>query len=129
MPRTLRILVADDYRDGAESLGMLLRIEGYNVCVCETIPEVLESAGAFRPDVVMLDLLMPPEDGFSAVARLRQNPSCHSTIYVAYTGVSTKGIEERCESAGFHYFLRKPATVEQIGEILRRVVAARRPLA
>ena len=51
VPRTLRILVADDYRDGAESLGEVLRQDGYHVQVTYGGAEAIEAFSGFQPDV------------------------------------------------------------------------------
>src|SRR5207237_388511 len=59
-----RILVVDDNRDAADSLGLLLRFLGHAVRVANDGPSALEAAGAFRPAVVLLDIGMPGMDGY-----------------------------------------------------------------
>src|SRR3982751_4139969 len=125
MPRSLRILVADDHLDGADSLGMLLLGEGYGVSVVSSGDDAIEAVGRFQPDVVILDLMMPGKDGFETVAELKQRASSVTRTYVAYTGVSTPDVVKKCTAAGFRYFLRKPATVQEIEDVLRAIASTR----
>jgi len=125
MPRRLRILVADDYRDSADSLGMLLRSDGYRVSVVSSGDDAIEAVGSFQPDVVILDLMMPRKDGFETVAELKQRASSVSRTYVAYTGVSSPDVIDKCTAAGFRYFLRKPASVQEIEDVLGAIASAR----
>ena len=125
MPRTLRILVADDYPDGAECLGELLRQDGYHVHVTHGGAEAIDAFKGFQPDVVFLDLMMPNTDGFETAKELQRQPSSQRAVYVAYTGVSTSDVMARCKAAGFDHFLRKPTKLEEIETILRAVAANR----
>ena len=126
MPQSLRILVADDYLDSAETLGALLRDNGYQVCVTSSGPEAIQQAPNFKPDVVILDLMMPGTDGFKTAAQLIAEPSTQNATYVAHTGVSTPDIGLRCKRSGFRYMLRKPARLEEIEILLRTIAVERR---
>ena len=125
MPRTLRILVADDYPDGAECLGELLRQDGYHVHVTHGGAEAIDAFKGFQPDVVFLDLMMPNTDGFETAKELQRQPSSQRAVYVAYTGVSTPDVMARCKAAGFDHFLRKPTRLEEIENVLRAVASSR----
>ena len=125
VPRTLRILVADDYRDGAESLGEVLRQDGYHVQVTYGGAEAIAAFTAFQPDVVFLDLMMPNTDGFKTAKELQRQPAAQPPVYVAYTGVSTPDVPARCKAAGFDHYLRKPTRLEEIASVLRAVAANR----
>ena len=125
VPRTLRTLVADDYRDGAESLGEALRDDGYNVHVTHGGAEAIDAFKVFQPDVVFLDLMMPNPDGFETAKELQRQPSAKRVVYVAFTGLSTPDVMASCKAAGFDHFLRKPTKLEEIETILRAVAANR----
>ena len=98
MPRTLRILVVDDDRDTGDILGELLREDGFNVCVAQGAEQAIEAAPTFRPEVVILELVMPGTDGFTAAERLQRLPSCQGTTYVAYSGLYTPRVLEKCKA-------------------------------
>ena len=125
VPRKLRIPVADDYRDGAESLGEVLRQDGYQVQVTYGGAEAIAAFTAFQPDVVFLDLMMPNTDGFKTAKELQRQPAAQRAVYVAYTGVSTPDVMARCKAAGFDHFLRKPTRLEEIENVLRAVASSR----
>jgi hypothetical protein len=69
-----RILVVDDNVDTAESLGMLLGLEGHVVRVAHDGPSALRAAEEFRPEVVLLDIGLPRMDGYQVARHLRERP-------------------------------------------------------
>src|SRR6202451_3592660 len=84
--KTLRVLIVDDNRDGADALGLLVEELGNQVHVTYGGTKALEVATAFRPDLMLLDLVMPEMDGCGLVTRLRQFPAFAQTRIVAITG-------------------------------------------
>ena len=60
----MHVLVVEDNVDAADSLSMLLRLYGHDVQVARTGPSALETASAFRPEVVLLDIGLPGMDGY-----------------------------------------------------------------
>ena len=68
---TCRILVADDNRDAAESMSMVLRLMGNEVRTVNDGLKAVEEAAAFRPDLVLLDIGMPRLNGYEAARRIR----------------------------------------------------------
>src|SRR5580698_7104133 len=84
--RKLRVLIVDDNRDGADALGLLVEELGNQVHVTYGGTTALEVASAFRPDLMLIDLLMPGMDGCGLVTRFRQNTDFAQTRIVAITG-------------------------------------------
>ena len=84
--KTLRVLVVDDNRDGADALGLLIEELGNQVHVTYGGTQALDVATAFRPDLMLVDLVMPEMDGCGLVIRLRQIPAFAQTKIVAITG-------------------------------------------
>ena len=125
MPRSLRILAVDDDRDTGDALGALLRGEGFNVCIAYSGEHAVELAAAFQPDVVMLDLVMPGTDGFTTARQLQRQPSSRAASYVVYSGLRTPQVLARCEKLGIQHFILKPATIERIENVLRKIVTQR----
>jgi two-component system, sensor histidine kinase len=112
----LRILVVDDLRDAADSLALLLKLLGHDVCAVYDGPTALRTAASFRPDVVLLDLGLPGMDGYEVARRLRGQVG----LLVAATGFGQEEDRRRCREAGFDRFLLKPLDLDE----LRRVLAA-----
>ena len=69
-----RVLVVDDNRDAAESLGMLLEMEHCNVSVAFDGLQALEALDTFKPDIALLDIGMPGMDGYELARRIRATP-------------------------------------------------------
>ncbi|MBA3564395.1 MAG: response regulator, partial [Gammaproteobacteria bacterium] len=85
-PPSLRILVADDNRDAAESLTMLLQMDGHVVNTVFDGEAAVRAAVAFRPHIVFLDVGMPKLAGNEAAQRIRDQSSANGTLLVALTG-------------------------------------------
>lgn len=123
-PEKLRVLIVDDNRDGADSLGLLVEELGNQVHVTYGGRQALQVAGAFRPDLMFVDLIMPDIDGCDLVTQLRQSPAFTNTKIIAVTG--QKGNEHKVAAmkAGCDGVLIKPATLNDIKSSLSSAVAA-----
>jgi two-component system, OmpR family, alkaline phosphatase synthesis response regulator PhoP len=80
------IFVIDDHRDGAESMGMMLRLHRADVSVFYHGGDALNAARVEPPDLVLTDLIMPGLDGIETCDRLRQLPGVDQTFVFAITG-------------------------------------------
>jgi PleD family two-component response regulator len=70
-----RVLVADDNRDAARTLGMVLELEGYEVRVVHDGTTAIEVARTFRPHAALIDIGMPDLNGYEVAVALRRDPS------------------------------------------------------
>jgi CheY-like chemotaxis protein/uncharacterized protein YbcI len=124
----LRVLIVDDNRDGADSLGLLIEELGNQVHVTYSGIQALQVAVAFRPDLMLVDLMMPDMDGVDLVTQLRLSPTFARTKIIAVTG--QKGDEHRVAAlhAGCDDVLTKPATLIDIKKSLASATAAVSPL-
>jgi len=103
-----RVLVADDLRDSADSLGLLIELMGHTVEVVYDGESALRSAGRFRPDIALLDLGMPKLDGFEVCRRIRAEPWGRTMRLVAQSGWGQDEDRRRTAAAGFDHHLVKP---------------------
>jgi PAS domain S-box-containing protein len=113
-----RILIADDNRDAAVSLGMLLESMGHETRIACSGREALEGAEDFRPDVVLLDLGMPGLDGYQTARLIAERPWADATLLVAVTGWPQEAVGERARAAGFHRHVVKPVGAEALRQLL-----------
>ena len=113
-----RVLVVDDNRDAAESLGMLLKTLGANVEVVFSGAEALDVLESYRPAVVLLDIGMPGMDGYEVARRIRQQPGFQDVTLIALTGWGQDKDRHRSQKAGFNYHLTKPANVSVLETLL-----------
>ena len=116
----LKVVVVDDYKDAANSLAMLLRLEGHSVQTACDGPTALAVVEQQSPDVVLLDLGLPKMDGYAVAQVLRERPETKDTFIIAVTGYGQESDRERCKEAGFDLHLLKPVDTERLLGLLRR---------
>jgi CheY-like chemotaxis protein len=116
--RPLRVLVVDDNLDAAESLVMLLGLDGHEVRMAHSGVEALEAAAVFRPEVVLLDIGLPGMDGYEVARRLREQNDGAETLLVAMTGYGQEEDRRRSRAAGFHRHLVKPVDLNDLRALL-----------
>jgi PAS domain S-box-containing protein len=114
-----RILVVDDNVDAADSLAMLLELDGHEVQTVYGGAEAIEAATRLDPDIVFLDIGLPHMDGYEVARRLREQNGKASLRLVALTGYGQKDDRDRSQEAGFDAHLVKPVTPEAIETIVR----------
>jgi CheY-like chemotaxis protein len=114
----LRILVVDDNRDSAASLGMLLRIMGNDVRLAHDGLEAVSIADEFRPDVVLLDIGLPRINGYEAARQIRQQPWGQRIVLIATTGWGQESDRQRSKDAGFDHHLVKPINTVALAQLL-----------
>jgi two-component system OmpR family response regulator len=116
-----RILVVDDEPNIAELLSAALTFEGYHVGVAATGAEALEQVRAFRPHLVMLDVMLPDFDGNEVCRRLRNQGEQMPIVFLTARDTTQDKVEGL--SMGDDY-VTKPFSIEElmarIGAILRR---------
>ena len=113
-----RILAADDNRDAAESLAMLLKLDGHDVRIAFDGDSAISAAGEFLPDVALLDIAMPKRDGFQVARHIRAQPWGRDILLVALTGWGQDGDRARARAAGFDAHLVKPVDPGALNEVL-----------
>jgi PAS domain S-box-containing protein len=113
-----RILVVDDSRDGADSLAMMLRVLGNEVCTAYDGVAAVEQAEAFRPQVVLMDVGMPKLNGLDATRRIRGQPRGREMCIIALTGWGQEGDKELSREAGCDGHLVKPVDLKVLHALL-----------
>ncbi|QEL17793.1 PAS domain S-box protein [Limnoglobus roseus] len=120
-PSGHRLLVVDDNRDAADSLAMLLELQGHEVRVAHSGPAALEMTKGYAPDVVFLDIGMPGMDGYEVARRLRQQPGLESVVLAALTGWGQQEDRRRTAEAGFTHHLVKPPDPKAVEGVLAQL--------
>jgi diguanylate cyclase (GGDEF)-like protein len=106
MPET--ILVVDDDPDIARFVEVNLRSAGYEVSVAADGEEALEKASEIRPDLVLLDVMMPRIDGFEVAQRLRKNPQTANTSIIMLTAKALSADKVTGLQSGADDYIIKP---------------------
>jgi CheY-like chemotaxis protein/signal transduction histidine kinase len=115
----LRILVADDNADGADSLAMLLQAEGHVVLTAPDGRRAIEVAEAFIPDVILMDVAMPNLDGLAATREIRSRPWGLRIRIIALTAWGQETERRRTREAGMDAHLVKPVDPNALALVLR----------
>lgn len=114
-----RVLVVDDYRDGAESLAAVLRSTGSVVETAYNGQEALRKADATTPDVVILDISLPDTDGYAVCRTIRSRPWGQHAVIVSMSGLRSAEDGREARKAGFDRHFVKPLSVSALMEWLR----------
>ncbi len=117
LPR--RILVADDNRDAADSLGMILGHFGAQVHIARDGSEALASIASFDPDIAFLDIGMPGMDGYQVARAIRDRVPQLRVTLVALTGWGQESDRREAREAGFDHHLVKPVDIATLRALLR----------
>jgi two-component system CheB/CheR fusion protein len=118
VPQSLRVLIADDNRDGAETLGMFLGLSGHDVVLAHTGAEALEVASRYRPDVAVLDIGMPVLNGYEVAKSIRREAWGSNLTLIAVTGWGQEDDKRAAYAAGFDHHLTKPVDPEQLERLM-----------
>jgi signal transduction histidine kinase/ActR/RegA family two-component response regulator len=114
----LKVLVADDNCDAADSMAMILELSGCEVCVAHSGEEALRMARETSPQVMILDIGMPGLSGYEVAAAVRREPWGAGILLMAITGWGQAGDKDRAKAAGFDHHLTKPVDVDQVERLL-----------
>jgi DNA-binding response OmpR family regulator len=115
-----RVLVVDDEPQNLELVEAMLTPVGYEVLLASNGDEAMALANQRKPDLIILDLMMPGLSGFEVCARLKMHPQTGGVPVLFVTALSQIGDKERALAAGGDDFLTKPF---QRAELLARVEA------
>jgi len=115
-----RILLADDNRDAAESLAIILRLEGHEVELAHDGFAALDAFAARRPDVALLDIGMPRGSGYDVAREIRAKPGGSDVLLIAITGWAQDADKALSRAAGFDHHLTKPIEPETLIRLLGR---------
>ena len=117
-----RVLLVEDDDQSRAALQLILEQEGYDVRVARDGGEGIDLASTFRPDVIILDLVLPGLNGFDAATLLKAEPSTSGIPLVAVTASWLGSEGGRLRQIGFDAALRKPFTATALIDELRKVL-------
>jgi len=122
----LRVLVVDDDGETREVLSEILAAVGAEVKVVPSTVEAMKEVGEFRPSVLVCDVAMPGEDGYSFIRRLRRLDHEHGGDIPALALTALAGDEDRRRSlsAGFQMHVSKPVDIDRLARAVRELAGA-----
>lgn len=121
------VLLVDDFEDARLMYGQYLSRSGYRVAEAATGEEALERALHDRPDIILLDILLPGVDGWEVTRRLKGAPETRSIPIIALSALALDRERDRSERAGCDLFLAKPCPPADLAAAIARVLSTRSP--
>lgn len=115
---SLRILIVDDNRDGADTLSMMFKIMGNETLTAYDGEEAVKKAVEFQPDAILLDIGLPKLNGYEACRQIRQHLNGKEMLIIAQTGWGQDDDRQRTRDAGFDHHLVKPVNLSELNRIL-----------
>jgi two-component system, OmpR family, alkaline phosphatase synthesis response regulator PhoP len=125
MSLTKKILIADDEPDILEILSFNLKGEGYEVITAKNGDEALDKAKIFKPDLIILDMMMPGKNGMEVCNILRTQSVFAGTLIVFLTAINDENTEVKSLENGADDYLTKPISpkvlLSKVSSLLRRI--------
>ena len=120
-----RVLIADDNAQGVELLEAYLSGSDYEIHTCADGDETLREIKDWRPDLILLDIMMPKISGFEVCKRLRADPGTRDVAVLMITALDQPSDVERAVEAGTDDFLTKPINQTDLLRRVRALLASR----
>ena len=115
---THRVLIADDVAANSELLEAYLSKIDCDTEIAVDGNEAMEKVASFKPDLILLDVMMPKLSGFEVCKKIKSDPAIANTMVLMVTALNELGDIERAVEAGTNDFLSKP--VNRV-ELIKRV--------
>lgn len=120
--RGTRVLVVDDNKDSAQTLGWMLELQGHEVELAFDAKEAMTAAEKFQPRIVMMDIGLPDMTGYELCPVIRALPGMKDTVFIAQTGWGHEKHRNQSREAGFNHHLIKPVEMKKLEELFASVL-------
>jgi two-component system alkaline phosphatase synthesis response regulator PhoP len=125
-PKGKKILIADDEPDILEIISYNLKIEGYEVVTAKDGEDALQKAKLTKPDLIILDVMMPNKNGMEVCKILRAQPAFHETLIIFLTALNDELSHVRGLEYGADDYISKPVSpkvlVTKVNSLFRRMI-------
>jgi len=115
-----KVLVVDDEQDVAKALKVRLKANGFNVVLASDSIQAFTMANKEKPDLIILDIMLPGGGGFAVAERLKQSQVTHRIPIIFLTGIA--GGEERAYTLGASGYVMKPYQPDELLETIHRAL-------
>jgi DNA-binding response OmpR family regulator len=116
-----KVLIVDDEPNIVTALEFLLKRSGFDVRMATNGAEALEQVESFRPDVVLLDVMMPVKSGYEVCQRLRERPELAATKIVMLSAKGSEAEVSKGLSLGADLYITKPFSTQELVATISRL--------
>jgi CheY-like chemotaxis protein len=127
MSRSSLILVVDDNDAGLLLACAVLELDGFRVDSADSSEMVLERLKVRTPDLILMDVQLPGQDGLSLTRQLKADPATAAILIVALTAHAMAGDREQALAAGCVGYISKPIDTRTLADEVRKFIQADRP--
>ncbi len=120
-----RILIVDDEPNIVLALEMLMKREGYEIRTVGDGEKAVEAAGTFRPDLILLDVMMPRMDGYEVCQRIRSDASLKDIAIVMLTAKGREVEREKGLALGADQYITKPFSTREVVRKVKEMLASK----
>ena len=120
-----RILIVDDEPNIVLALELLMKREGYEIRTVGDGESAVEAAEMFRPDLILLDVMMPRMDGYEVCQRIRADPSLKDTVIVMLTAKGREVEREKGLALGADLYITKPFSTREVVRKVKEILASK----
>ncbi len=117
------VLVVDDVSDNLILISLSLQDMGYRVLTANDGESGVSVAKMARPDLILMDIAMPQQDGLAATRRIREEAELQTVPVVALTAFDTDGFRQAAFDAGFNGYLTKPIDFDRLRNLMTKLLA------
>ncbi len=121
------VLVAEDERHLVEALSFLMRRAGYEVSIAHDGPTAVAMTRSLRPDLILLDIMLPGFDGFEVVSAIKRDMPGPGPRIIMLTAKSHEKERRKALALGVDDFVTKPFSNRDVVERIRALLAPERP--
>jgi CheY-like chemotaxis protein len=122
-PTGQTILVVDDMSDNIILISLSLQDMGYRVVTATNGADALNVAKLARPDLILMDIAMPQQDGLAATRRIREEAELRSVPVIALTAFDTDGFRQAAFVVGFNGYLTKPIDFDRLRSLMAKLLS------
>lgn len=118
----IKILIVDDEPDLVQTLRDRLEMNGYDIVTANNGKEGLEKAVQEKPNIILLDVIMPVMDGLEMLEALRKHPECKDCAIIMLTARSQRQDIVRAKVCGIQDYVVKPFDLSELVEKIENIV-------
>ncbi len=125
MSNLARILIVDDERPITTLLTQTFEQDGHQVKTADNGIDCMNKMASFRPDVVIMDIMMPKLDGIDTTRLIRRNKNYGDSVIVALSAKADEETRKRMREAGANLFMRKPFVIAKLVARVNQILESR----